>query len=147
MIKIYAIDFIEFNLTTIKSHGLTINFLNSNNAKYMFIYEIFKKMHICKDVQFFILIMPNKRSHYNSKNTSNTLNNTRIVEGQDWYSWNSYNHIIMEKETLKVKAQVNENITFRMKGGRTMALTNGIQLKTNWKRSFRTIYSRIFILK
>ena len=55
MIKIYAIDFIEFNLTTIKSHGLTINFLASDNAQYMFIYEIFKKMHIYKDVQFFIL--------------------------------------------------------------------------------------------
>ena len=81
MIKIYAIDFIEFNLTTIKSHGLTINFLASDNAQYMFIYEIFKKMHIYKDVQFF---MPNKRSHYNS--TSNTLNNTRIVDEQDWYS-------------------------------------------------------------
>ena len=72
MIKIYAIDFIEFNLTTIKSHGLTINFLASDNAQYMFIYEIFKKMHIYKD--------------YNSTSTSNTLNNTRIVGEQDWYS-------------------------------------------------------------
>ena len=35
----------------------------------------------------------------------------------------------MEKETLKVKAQVNENITFRMKGGRVVALTNSIQMK------------------
>ena len=46
-----------------------------------------------------------------------------------------------------IKAQVNENITFRVKGRRTMALTNGIQIKTNGKESFRTIYSRIFILK
>ena len=47
---------------------------------------MFKKMHIYKDVQFFILKMPNKRSHYISTNTSNTLNNTRIVDEQDWYS-------------------------------------------------------------
>ena len=46
-----------------------------------------------------------------------------------------------------VKPQENENITFRMKGGRTMALMNCIQMKTNGKGSFRTIYSRIFILK
>ena len=82
MIKIYAIDFIAFNLTTIKSHGLTINFLAGDNAQNMLIYEIFKKMHIYKDVQFF---MPNKRFHYNSTNTSNTLNNTRIADEQDWY--------------------------------------------------------------
>ena len=38
-----------------------------------------------------------------------------------------------------VKPKENENITFRMKGGMNMALTNGIRMKTNEKGSFRTI--------
>ena len=46
-----------------------------------------------------------------------------------------------------VKQEVTENVTFRMKDGRTMAMTNGIRMKTNEKGSFRTIYSRIFIPK
>ena len=50
-----------------------------------------------------------------------------------------------EKFGRILKPQENENITFRMKGGMTMALTNRIQMKTNEKGSFRTIYSRIFI--
>ena len=42
----------------------------------------------------------------------------------------------------------NKNITFRMKGGRrTKPLKNNIRKKMNGKGSFRTIFSRIFILK
>ena len=39
----------------------------------------------------------------------------------------------------RVKQEATENITFRIKDGRTMAMTNGIQMKTNneWKRELQ----------
>ena len=67
------------------------------------------------------------------------------LESKKYLVWDSDK--LFCKHYCILKQQVTENITFRMKGSRTMALTNGIQMKMNEKGSFRTIYSRIFIPK